>query len=363
MEHRFGRRALLRGAGGLAAAAVLPSLAACGTGTSRATTGGGSKTVIVRNSGGAYGEALQKGIYTPFSKETGIEVKVVNLSGTQSLAQMKQGRPQFDLMDNSMSQFSRWIPENVLEPLDYDRISSFKSAKLPENMVKEYAVGKSYYATVMAYSTEAFGNKAPGTWADFWDAGGFAGNRSMGNPDADIPELEFALLADGVPMDKLYPLDVDRAFKAMDRIRPHIKKYWDTGNLPGVLLSRREVALSTVWHGRLDQLIAGGAPLAYQLSGGRRQAQGYAIPKGAANLDAAYQLIDFTLRPEVQAGIAKFYPANPAVAAAYDRLTAEERANLPGSPEFFDKGFDVDIDWWLKNESAISKRWREWARD
>ncbi|WP_281194639.1 hypothetical protein [Streptomyces yerevanensis] len=38
---QIGRRALLRGAGGLAALAAVPSLAACGTGTSRVSSGSG----------------------------------------------------------------------------------------------------------------------------------------------------------------------------------------------------------------------------------------------------------------------------------------------------------------------------------
>ncbi|MEU5201259.1 ABC transporter substrate-binding protein, partial [Streptomyces scabiei] len=75
-DSQIGRRAFLRGAGGLAALAALPNLAACGTGTSRVASGGskgGGKTVVVRDSGGSYGAALQKAIYTPFTQETGIQ--------------------------------------------------------------------------------------------------------------------------------------------------------------------------------------------------------------------------------------------------------------------------------------------------
>ncbi|MFI0445399.1 ABC transporter substrate-binding protein [Actinomadura sp. 6N118] len=355
------RRAVLRGVGGLAAAAALPALAACGTGTSRAS--GNGKSLTVRNSGGAYGDALQKAVYTPFSKETGIAVNVAHLDGAQLIAQIKQGRPQVDLIDNSMADFRKFVAENTLEKLDYDRVGSFKGAKLPDGLAGDHAVGKAYYVTLMAYRTDTFGGRKPASWDDFWDTKAFPGSRSLCNPDADLPELEFALLADGVPMDKLYPLDVDRAFKAMDRIRGAVKQYWDSGNLPGVLLSRQEVSMSTVWHGRLDSLIKQGTPLAYQLGAARRQTQALAIAKGTANVDAAYRLIDYSLRPEVQAGLAKVFPSNPAVPAAYNRLTAQERAGLPGSPEFFGNGFDVDVDWWMKNEAAVTKRWLEWARD
>ena len=360
----IGRRALLRGAGGLAALVALPSLSACGSGTSRAAAGGkgGGKTVIIRDSGGAYGEALQKAVYTPFTQETDINVQVTNLQGTQMLAQVKQGRPQFDLINNSMMDHAKFVAQDALEKLDQDRIKSLKSAKIPESQITEHAIAGSFYAQCIAYRTDAFEGRKPQSWADFWDTKSFKGSRSMCNPDADLPELEFALLADGVPMDKLYPLDVERAFKVMTRLRPDIKKFWDSGPLPGVLLSRQEVTMSTVWDGRLATLQQQGVPVARQLNGARRQFQGFAIAKGAANVDAAYKLMDYSLRPEVQADLAKAYPSNPASPVAYTKLTNEERGKLAGDSDYYDKGFDADINWWIKNEAAITKRWLEWAR-
>ncbi|GAB2897483.1 ABC transporter substrate-binding protein [Streptomyces deserti] len=364
-DSMIGRRALLRGAGGLAAFAALPSLAACGTGTSRVSSGsgkGGSKTVIVRDSGGSYGAALQKAIYTPFTQETGITVKVLNLDDAPLLAQIKQGRPQCDLINNSMMSHFKYVKQDALEALDRDRIKSLKSAKIPQAQVTDHAIGHSFYGQCIGYRTDAFGGKKPESWADFWDTKAFKGARAMVHPDGDLPELEFALLADGVPMDKLYPLDVDRAFKVLTRLRGDIKKFWDSGPLPGVLLSREEVTMSTVWDGRLADLEKQGVPVARQLNGMRRQFSGYAIAKGAANIDAAYQLMDFSLRAESQAALAKAFPSNPSSPVAYAKLTADERDALAGAPQYYDKGFDTDIDWWLKNEAAVTKRWLEWAR-
>ncbi|MFC9684943.1 ABC transporter substrate-binding protein [Streptomyces sp. NPDC056948] len=361
----IGRRALLRGAGGIAALAALPSLAACGTGTSRTASGGkgGGKSVVVRDSGGTYGEALQKAIYTPFTQETGIGVQVVNLQSTQMLAQIKQGRPQFDLINNSMMDHRKFGAQDALEALDTDRIKSLKSARIPDSQITDHGIGNSFYGQCMAYRTDAFDGRKPESWADFWDTAGFKGSRSMCNPDADLPELEFALLADGVPMDKLYPLDLDRAFKVLTRLRSDIKKFWDSGPLPGVLLSRQEVTMSTVWDGRIADLEKQGVPVARQLNGMRRQFQGYAIAKGAAHVDAAYRLMDYALRPESQARLAKAFPSNPSSPVAYEKLTTDERNALAGAPQYYDKGFDADIGWWLKNETAVTKRWLEWARD
>ncbi|GAA4540864.1 ABC transporter substrate-binding protein [Streptomyces collinus] len=364
-DPQIGRRALLRGAGGLAALAALPSLAACGTGTSRASAGGGKgggKTVVVRDSGGSYGAALQKAVYTPFTQETGIGVKVLNLDDAPLLAQIKQGRPQCDLINNSMMSHLKYVQQDALEALDKDRLKSLKSAKIPDKQITGHAIGHSFYGQCIGYRTDAFGGRKPESWADFWDTRAFEGGRSMVSPDGDLPELEFALLADGVPMDKLYPLDVDRAFKVLTRLRSDIKKFWDSGPLPGVLLSRQEVTMSTVWDGRLADLQKQGVPVARQLNGMRRQFSGYAIPKDAANADGAYRLMDFALRPESQAALAKAFPSNPSSPLAYSKLTEDQRNALAGAPKYYDKGFDADVDWWLKNETAVTKRWLEWAR-
>ncbi|WP_405622859.1 ABC transporter substrate-binding protein [Streptomyces sp. NBC_00076] len=365
-DARIDRRLFLRGAGGATAGlAAATALSACGTGTSRTPSGsakGGSKTVVVRDSGGSYGAALQKAIYTPFTQETGIDVKVLNLDDAPLLAQIKQGRPQCDLINNAMMSHLKYVAQDALETLDRDRVKSVKSAKIPDNQITDHAIGNSFYGQCIAYRTDAFGGKKPESWADFWDTKAFQGDRAMVHPDGDLPELEFALLADGVPMDKLYPLDVDRAFKVLTRLRPHIKKFWDSGPLPGVLLSRQEVTMSTVWDGRVADMKKQGTPVERQLNGMRRQFQGYAIAKGAANVDGAYQLMDFSLRAETQANLAKTFPSNPSSPLAYAKLTEDERNALSGAPQYYDKGFDVDVDWWLKNEAAVTKRWLEWAR-
>ncbi|MER5182314.1 ABC transporter substrate-binding protein [Streptomyces sp. NPDC002896] len=359
---RIDRRVFLRGVGGVAAGIAATSLTACGTGTSRSVDSGGksSKTLVVRDSGGTYGEANQKAIYDPFTKETGIRIEVVNIQYAQMLAQIQQGRPQFDVIDDSMADFLRFKKADATEDLDYDRLKNFKNAGIAKSLVTSNAIGKNYWASVMAYRTDVWGRKKPASWADFWDTKAFPGDRALQDLDADLPELEFALLADGVPMDKLYPLDVDRAFKSLDNIKGSVKKFWDTGALPGVLLGRKEVVASSVWHGRLDDLIKQGSPLAYQWNGARRQSNALGIAKGAANLDAAYQLIDFALRPEVQAHYAELYPMAPSVPAAYKKLSSSTAANLGSSPEHLKSGFDLDVEWWHENQDAVAKRWQEW---
>ena len=69
------------------------------------------------------------------------------------------------------------------------------------------------FSTVIGWNTKTYGDQRPQSWADFWDVKKFPGTRSYRNA---VPTLEPALMADGVPRDKVYaalsaPGGIDRA--------------------------------------------------------------------------------------------------------------------------------------------------------
>ncbi|MEU2541473.1 ABC transporter substrate-binding protein [Streptomyces iakyrus] len=354
------RRAFLAGVGGLAAGTAAASLTGCETRNERSSAES-SRVLVVRNFGGSYGEANRKAVYDPFSRETGIRIRVVDFGHEQMLAQIKEGRPRFDVMDIDMSNLVLFEHEGASEPLDYGRLKNTRNAGIAQSLLTPNGVGKSYWASVLAYRTDTFGGRRPESWADFWSLRRFPGSRAL-QGEVDFPELEFALLADGVPLDRIYPLDVDRAFKVMDEIRGSVRTFWEYGAEPGELLSRGSAVASSTWAGRLQSLLGRGVPLAYEWNGARRQSNGFGIPRGSANPDAAYRLIDFALRPEVQAHMARLYPDGPVVPAAYGHLTESTAVHLASTPGHLLSGFDLDIDWWLENREAVTRRWQAWAR-
>ncbi|MEV0244483.1 ABC transporter substrate-binding protein [Streptomyces sp. NPDC050674] len=356
----IGRRAFLAAVGGTAVGAAAASLTGCESRTGRSPVAS-SRTLVVRNFGGSYGEANRKAVYDPFTRETGIRIKTVVLGHAEMLAQIKEGRPRFDVMDIDMTNLVLFEHEGASEPLDYGRLKNTRNAGIPQSLLTPNGVGKSYWASVLAYRTDVFDGRKPESWADFWSVEGFPGRRAM-QGEVDWPELEFALLADGVPLDGLYPLDADRAFRVLDEIRGSVRTFWEYGAEPGELLSRGGVVASSTWAGRLQSLVERGSPVAYEWNGARRQSNGYGIPKGSANPDAAYRLIDFALRPEVQAHMARLYPDGPVVPAAYGHLTESTAVHLPSTPGHLLSGFDLDIEWWLKHGNSVTRRWQEWSR-
>jgi putative spermidine/putrescine transport system substrate-binding protein len=135
------------------------------------------------------------------------------------------------------------------------------------------------WAQVMAYRTDAFRGAVPVGWADFWDTKKFPGDRAMvGTGNGGWPELEFALMAAGVPPDKVYPIDIDKAFGSYEKIKKDVIKWWDTGALPIQLLTDREVVMTSVWNGRMAALQASGVPAAISWSQGMLKRDCWAVP-------------------------------------------------------------------------------------
>src|SRR5580700_1787510 len=143
----------------------------------------------------------------------------------------------------------------ILDPaakkLDITKLPN--AAAMPENYRSPYSVAYEFYSSVLAYSQTKYpAGAAPDSWADFWDVKKFPGRRALRNHP--LATLEAALMADGVAPDELYPLDVDRAFKKLEQIKPYITVWWTSGAQSAQLLNDGEVDMVMAWNGRVSAL-------------------------------------------------------------------------------------------------------------
>jgi hypothetical protein len=184
----------------------------------------GKNELVFVGFGGSYQDGQTKALFEPFEKETGI--KVVQTTGVDLAklrAQQQSNNVEWDLISIPDRLRYTAVRDGLLQPLNYSAIPNAKDVQ--KNLVTEYAVGCVTIPMLLTYSTKAYpGGKAPQNWHDFWDPTKFPGPRGYYN--APPYSLEFALIADGVPKDKLYPLDVNRAFKSLDRVKPAVKVWW-----------------------------------------------------------------------------------------------------------------------------------------
>lgn len=316
--------------------------------------------VIVRSPGGAYDDIRKKLIFEPFEKQTGIKVVPVAMTSGKMEAMLRAGNVEIDVIDNDDSVILQW--EDQLAPIAYDKFKFTNPADiLPEYKHSNY-VGNFTYASVMGFNTGKFNkNTVPANWVDFWNYKKIPGARGLADMDTGAPDLEFALIADGVPMDKLYPLDLPRAFKSLSRIKPAVSKFWTSGDLAVQVLSSGDAALSTVWSTRILKGIENGAPIAINWNQHAVHVQAYSILKKAKNLENAQKFVDFCLSKEVQSKFSSFWNSGPVTKEAYAALTPEMREKVPGGDRTKQHGFLMDAHWWAKNRATVGKEWTNWT--
>jgi putative spermidine/putrescine transport system substrate-binding protein len=343
------RNVLIAGATALAAPYVL----------SRPARAAGQ--VVVRNPGGAYSDAQKEYIYDPFTKETGIEVVIVASTMAKLLAMVKSGAAEMDVADAGLDGLITIGNAGGLAPIDYGSWKHTDPKDIAGEYVTKTTVANCLYATVLGYNKEAIPEgKQPKGWAEFWDVEKFPGDRMLADMASGAPNLEFALIADGVPMDKLFPLDIDRAFKSLSRIKPHIKKFWDTGALSAQMLADKDVVLGSIWNGRLEAIATKGAPVAIEWNQHMLALQGYGIFKDAKNMKEAQLLVDYAMQPKAQLGLPKELAYGPTNRKTFDMLPAERVAVLPGSPEQLKRSFLQDAQWWDQNRAKVNSIWSKW---
>ena len=345
----YTRRRVVKGlaAGAGAAAIGFPNIV-------RAQKGG---EVFVRTSGGSYQDALQEGTWSVFEAKTGIRVVPVAANTAKMLAMVQSGEGGLDLIAGNEPATITLRNEGALVKLDKSR---FEYTDLDDIApVTDHYLGYSVFAEVLVYNKEVFPDRHPGSWQEFWDVDTFPGPRSLQDAKAIAPNLEFALLADGVSRADLYPIDVDRAFKKLSEIKPHIVKFFDTGALGASMIAEKTVVATSLWANRAQVLIDKGAPLGIEWNEGMRMLEAGAILKSAKNLDNAYRLLDFELSPEPQANTLPKVLLSPANRKAFDFIDPTLAATLPTAPQNLEIGFDNSGAWWVEHRDEVLELWQE----
>jgi putative spermidine/putrescine transport system substrate-binding protein len=288
-----------------------------------AWSGGSARARAAKNElvfvgfGGSYQEGQTKALFEPFEKETGI--KIIQTTGVDIAklrAQVQSKNVEWDLISIPDRLRYTAVKDGLLMPLDYKTINA--KDILPA-LVTEYAVGCVTIPMLLTYSTKAYpAGKAPVTWMDYWDVKKFPGPRGMYNAPTYI--LEFALIADGVPKDKLYPLDVPRAFKSLDRIKGDVKVWWSQFPQPGVLLKSGEITM-TPWT-RSISFIQEGEPLGISYDGAALTYEAWVVTKNAPNAENAMKFINWALQAKPQADLTKYVASAP-------RTSRPRRSSIP----------------------------------
>jgi putative spermidine/putrescine transport system substrate-binding protein len=313
--------------------------------------------ITISDVGGAVQPALKQAFYDPFEKQTGIRVVAV--------AQEPNPVTQIKLLVDTksyiwdVSMTTRDHVKQLTEGKPY--VAEQKLGLNPDDYIagslQENWMGFSVYGIALALNTKSLPGAAPKTWADYWNVKDFPGRRGLYR--SPVYTLELALLADGVPPSQLYPIDADRAFAALTRIRKNISVWWSSGAQNTQILQSGEVDMCDTWSARSYAAIAGGAPLK-MVWNGLYSIDGWSIANGTPRMEAAREFVKFAARPEQQAIYSSLVANGPSAKKAYNTISAERALVLPTAPANIAGLTLVDSDYWGAKYKELSERFNEW---
>jgi putative spermidine/putrescine transport system substrate-binding protein len=319
------------------------------------------RTLTIAAWGGDYQNAQEAAFFDPFADATGVTIQIKRAEPGSLRSQVDDENVVWDVTTLPMEDMLQLAHEQYLEPMNYQVID--RTALFADEIALQYGVGDAFSSSVIVYP--AGSNNAPQDWEDFWDVPEIAADeepepatmRSLRR--GPVGTLEFALLADGVTMDALYPLDVERAFKSLDRIRDHIRVWWQEGKEPIQLVSSGEVGMASAWYSRLWQLEMLDS-VRVQWFGGMLSADSWIVPRGAPNADIAMDFINYATRAIPSANFCRLVPFGPVNRDALSLLRPDRAVVLPSAAANKAVQFVQNWNYWADNREALTRRFEDW---
>jgi putative spermidine/putrescine transport system substrate-binding protein len=329
-----------------------------------------SEPLTVFVSGGAFADAMIESFVKPFEQETGIKVNAVKSEmglPRWSMA-VETNTVDFDVALTAQGFGIQLSKAGAMTPIDYSIYDKHELEGLRPEFRAEWGVAAIVNGIVLAYDTGKLAEgKRPQSWVDFWNTKDFPGTRTLMAPYIGAASLEEALIADGVPLDKIYPIDIDRAFRKLDEIKPEIRKWWESASEAQQMFNAGIVDMGNSFDGRIVALQKAGKPVGFTFNQAKYYASYWAIPKGAKHAAEAQKFIEFATRGKNQATLSKLMGYSPSNSTTFEHLPKELAATLITNPDNIKNAYPMNMEWYAEvgpdgktNTQRITERWQEW---
>ena len=239
-----------------------------------------------------------------FTKETGIEVIYSTFESNEEMfAKLKLTSSTgsgYDLVFPSSYYVNKMAKENMLQPLDHNKLSNFK--QIPENLLNkefdpnnQYSLPYVYGLTGIEVNSDEIDPAKITSWADLWNPE-YKGKVLLTSDSREV--FHIALLLDGKSPNTRNEADIKAAYERLEKLLPNVVTF--NSDSPEVPFVQGEATLGMIWNGSayLAHKENPALQFVYPKEGAILWMDNYAIPKNARNVDGAYKFIDFLLRPE-----------------------------------------------------------------
>ncbi len=356
--------------------ALAPAVAMCITIGS--ITAAQAKDLVVVSWGGAYSKSQQLAYHDPFMADNP-GINIVNddsaSEGAAKLrAQAEVGNVTWSLLDAVAADAISLCDEGLIEEIDHDSMlapapdGTPASEDFGEMIVSPCFIPQIVYSTTFGYRTDMV-STPPTSIQDVFDMEKIPGKRSL--EKFPINNVEWALLADGVPADEIYdvldtPEGVAQAFAKLDEIKDQVV-WWTRGAQPTQLLADGEVVIASAYNGRLFSAIEEEKqPIGMMWDWQVFDIDGWVIPIGGTHREDVVRLLRFatdTQRLADQAKYISYGPARMSSAALVGKhadLGIDMAPHMPTDPNNAKTTLLFNYEWWADNREDLNEQFNSW---
>ncbi len=336
-------------------------------------------TLRVVSWGGAYSDSQLRAYHKPYMR-LNPAIKIVNDdSAAESLAklraQVEAGNVTWSLVDMVVPDAITACDEGLVLSIPHDEWLAPAPNGTPASKdfiagsLSECFIPQIVYSTTFGFRTDAFGGVKPTSIRDVFDLKKFPGRRALKKEPAG--NLEWALIADGVPAAKVYdvletPAGVNRAFRKLDTIKRYVT-WWTRGAQPVQLLADKKVVIASGYNGRFFSAIANdGVPIGMLWDYQFLDLDGWVIPKGAKNLEEIKKLVRFATDTQRLADQSKYIAYGPAryssapFVGRHADLGIDMRPHITTSRKNMRNAILVNHEWWADHRDELQERFNNW---
>ncbi len=283
----------------VAAASIVAALALTGCSSAGGDAGAGSLNVY------AWADEIPQSVFDAFTEETGITVNVDNFDSNETMiSKLAAGNSGYDIVEPSQYAVQQLVGQELLEPLDKSKIEGldqiaekFKDPSYDPGL--EYSVPWVWGTTGLLYNAECTGGEEITSWESLFDPK-WKGKVNM--LDNMLAAYIAGLQVNGYPANSKDEQEIAAATESLIEQKEILSGY-NSSNY-GDLVANGDVCISEAWGGtQTAKIVAANEQVHYVLpeEGGSLWVDGLSIAKGAPNQEAAYEFINFLLRPEISA--------------------------------------------------------------
>jgi putative spermidine/putrescine transport system substrate-binding protein len=338
-----------------------------------------AKELVMVSWGGAYTASQQKAYHEPYmANNPGVTI-INDDSGSGALAKLRAmkeaGNVTWDLIDMTGSAAMTACEEGLAEEIDHDKVLANAPDGTPASVdfgdliISPCFVPQIVYSTTFGYRTDKVGSNPPTSINDVFDLEKYPGKRSL--EKRAVNNMEWALLADGVPSDKVYDVlatdaGVKRAFAKLDTIKDSVV-WWEKGAQTPQLLADGEIVMGSTYNGRLFSLIVEEKqPVAMMWDWQVYDLDGWVVPKGTKNKAEVMKYLKFATDTQRLADQSKYISYGPARASSaplvgkHAALGIDMGPHMPTAPANAKNTLLYNIEFWADNNDDLNEKFYAW---